>query len=54
MTQKKEEKYLQQTFDPQHAINLQESNVFDILLSDGDDSQGGVNENPVRIDKDMN
>lgn len=29
----------------QHAINLYECNIFDMLLSDGGDSQRGVNEN---------
>lgn len=33
----------------QHAINLHVSNVFDTLLSDG-----GANENPIRIDKRIN
>lgn len=34
----------------QHAVHLHGCNVFDILISDGDDSQSGTNENPMRID----
>lgn len=33
-----------------HAVHLHGCNVFDILISDGDDSQSGTNENPMRND----
>lgn len=47
-------------YDPDHktehlttmqAIILQECNVFDMLLSNGGDTQSGVSESPMRINK---
>lgn len=35
----------------QHIINLQECDVFYMLVSIGEDSQNGTNENQMRIDK---
>lgn len=38
----------------EQAIILQECNVIDMLLSDGGDTQSGVSESPMRINKRIN
>lgn len=38
----------------QHTNNLDQCNTFDMLACDDGDSQGRVNENPMRINKELN
>lgn len=42
---------MQKHFTIQHAVNLDESNVFDMHQSNGGDSQYRSSENPIRINK---